>query len=731
MKLQTDLPNCTAQPDQPLLDPAPSLPPSAEAAGSAIQDDLAALAQAGSPSAQAKLGDQLLYGKGCPANQPQGISWLCKAGLAGDLDAMLGLGRWYMTRTPSYSLDQARFWIAKALATGSPLAQECMGDAVLALNLGPECVAKAAQHYKTGARSNPNCLAKLLELHYKGMLGAISSHERRICFQRLETLASQKVIHALRVVGERCLVILKRKAVTRLRQGAELGERTCQRKLALAMARTKTSIRAMKEAWHWMSLAAQDDPEAQYELGVWLAKGRGCKADPKQAEHYLRLASYSLPKALVKLGILLADDADEARKAEGLAMLGKAASLGLSEACFELGVRALASNERKEAADFFQQAGGSHGPSLRKLAEMALDEAHGQNDGKAWDLMAQAAGLGDAEAMLALARRKLAMAKQAGEGEGAHALRREAYRLLQGACRKNHSQAMYELALLAEAGASECGCAKTLHAKAARLGHLGSMECHADALLNEARAASKDLPGPATKGHGLTRAGKAAKILRQAAGLGSAACACKYGALLEEGYFVPQNLPLALSWYGKAAAKGDSEGHCRLGMLLLKMGGPREAEGWAELAKAAGLRHPDARTALARRSLACGDRNLAGDWLEAHLQRLADQNSPEGMFLLSEALDRKWFQSRRLGEGHSMLVKAADMGNVDALLRLGDMHAFGRGIDQNREKARVHYAKAFMLGSREAGERLKSLPVPNGNEPWMGKRLNRKRKAAK
>lgn len=166
-------------------------------------------------------------------------------------------------------------------------------------------------------------------------------------------------------------------------------------------------------------------------------------------------------------------------------------------------------------------------------------------------------------------------------------------------------------------------------------------------------------------------------------------------------------------------------------MLLLKMGGPREAEGWAELAKAAGLRHPDARTALARRSLACGDRNLAGDWLEAHLQRLADQNSPEGMFLLSEALDRKWFQSRRLGEGHSMLVKAADMGNVDALLRLGDMHAFGRGIDQNREKARVHYAKAFMLGSREAGERLKSLPVPNGNEPWMGKRPNRKRKAAK
>ncbi|MBO4684972.1 MAG: sel1 repeat family protein, partial [Desulfovibrio sp.] len=178
------------------------------------------------------------------------------------------------------------------------------------------------------------------------------------------------------------------------------------------------------------------------------------------------------------------------------------------------------------------------------------------------------------------------------------------------------------------------------------------------------------------------------------------------------------------------ASAGISEAHYHLGMLLLKRGGACKAEGWSELAQAAVLGHAEARTGMARHCLACGDASLAGCWLERHLHRLAEQKSPEGMRLLSRAIDRGWVAPRKAGEAHSLLTKAAAMGDVEALIWLGDKYAKGLGIDQNRERARQCYAQAARQGSKEALERLCSLPRQSGAAPWAAeaKKPGRRRK---
>ncbi|MBR5050010.1 MAG: sel1 repeat family protein, partial [Desulfovibrio sp.] len=235
---------------------------------------------------------------------------------------------------------------------------------------------------------------------------------------------------------------------------------------------------------------------------------------------------------------------------------------------------------------------------------------------------------------------------------------------------------------------------------------------------------------PATKGYGLVRGGRAAAILRRAADLGSATSALLYGILLEEGIFVRRDWRLALSCFRKAALAGVSEGHYHLGLLLLKMGADCEAEGWSALAKAAELGHADARTGMARRCLACGDPRLAGGWLDRHLHGLADQENPEGMRLLSEAIERGWIAPSQAGEAHALLARAAGKGDVEALIKLGDKHARGIGIDQNRERARQCYAQAARQGSKEALERLSSLPRQSGHALWTAeaKKPGRRRK---
>ena len=689
---------------------------------------LRACAPAGDPEAQAELGRRLLAGTGRPARQAEGVCLLSQAGLAGSLGAMLDLARWHLSRTPGQSLGMAFFWLSRALATGSAEALELGGDAVLALN--PGAAREAARFYEAGAgRDSPDCHAKLLELRLSGRLGALPPRERKACLAQLEKLAREGSLPAAKALGLHCAARLKRRGMRKacmgwLRLGARQGERTCQRLLAVMLAGSGTGPRAMAKAWLWLEQAAAGDPEAQYLAGIWLAEGRGRRADPAAAERMLRLASASLAKALVPLGLLLARDGDPGRRQEGTAMLREACQSTPGDAWCALGVLAREAGRDGEARFSFRQA-GLHGESLRRLAEMASCE---QERKEAPALMAQAASLGDVPAMVACARRLLRQAAEPGR-DGAVVLRfrREACRLLEGAAVQDDPQALHELACLAASGlpgAPDPARAPGLHARAAALGHAGSMEIRADELLARAAQEARDADGAEDgKKPGLRSGRLAAGFLRRAMDKGSPTAAWKYGLMLEEGAFVAQNLPRAIDCYDKAGRAGLMEGKHSLGRLLLKTAGPDDARAWEALAASAGLGHREDRTAVAVRFLAGGSREGCPPWLEEHLRRLSGQGCAEGKRLLSSAIVQGRIAPLSPGEAYALLIEAAEGGDADACLLLGDRHARGDGIDQNCEKARRCYARARDLGRKEeAEERLARLPRPDGAAPWLAGR---------
>ena len=95
----------------------------------------------------------------------------------------------------------------------------------------------------------------------------------------------------------------------------------------------------------------------------------------------------------------------------------------------------------------------------------------------------------------------------------------------------------------------------------------------------------------------------------------------------------------------------------------------------------------------------------------------------EGKRLLSSAIVQGRIAPLSPGEAYALLIEAAEGGDADACLLLGDRHARGDGIDQNCEKARRCYARARDLGRKEeAEERLARLPRPDGAAPWLADR---------
>ena len=95
----------------------------------------------------------------------------------------------------------------------------------------------------------------------------------------------------------------------------------------------------------------------------------------------------------------------------------------------------------------------------------------------------------------------------------------------------------------------------------------------------------------------------------------------------------------------------------------------------------------------------------------------------------------KLYSEQNYGAALKQFGKAADKGNVDALLKLGRMYETGRGATQDQEKALEFYRRAMKLGSADAETRYDSLkrsmedpsagycaPLPEGasDEEMMG-----------
>lgn len=69
----------------------------------------------------------------------------------------------------------------------------------------------------------------------------------------------------------------------------------------------------------------------------------------------------------------------------------------------------------------------------------------------------------------------------------------------------------------------------------------------------------------------------------------------------------------------------------------------------------------------------------------------------------------KLYSEQNYGAALKQFGKAADKGNVDALLKLGRMYETGRGATQDQEKALEFYRRAMKLGSADAETRYDSL----------------------
>lgn len=95
----------------------------------------------------------------------------------------------------------------------------------------------------------------------------------------------------------------------------------------------------------------------------------------------------------------------------------------------------------------------------------------------------------------------------------------------------------------------------------------------------------------------------------------------------------------------------------------------------------------------------------------------------------------KLYDEQNYGAAVKLLTKAADKGNVDALLKLGRMYETGTGVTQDQKKALEFYRRAMKLGSADAETRYDSLrrsmedpsagycaPLPEGasDEEMMG-----------
>lgn len=95
----------------------------------------------------------------------------------------------------------------------------------------------------------------------------------------------------------------------------------------------------------------------------------------------------------------------------------------------------------------------------------------------------------------------------------------------------------------------------------------------------------------------------------------------------------------------------------------------------------------------------------------------------------------KLYSEQNYGAALKQFGKAADKGNVDALLKLGRMYETGTGVTQDQKKALEFYRRAMKLGSADAETRYDSLrrsmedpsagdcaPTPEGasDEEMMG-----------
>lgn len=170
----------------------------------------------------------------------------------------------------------------------------------------------------------------------------------------------------------------------------------------------------------------------------------------------------------------------------------------------------------------------------------------------------------------------------------------------------------------------------------------------------------------------------------------------------------PEN---AAKWLRASAAQGNATAQFAIAELLLnrpKLSDSEKAEVVDWLQKSSGQGNVGAQVLLGTiyQNGEIAERDL--DLARKHYLKAAEQNHPRGQVLLG-MLMLNFGNEEMHSEGIEWVRKAAEQGESEAILVLGQAHKMGLGVPRDPKLAREYFQKAADAGRQEAIEELKAL----------------------
>ena len=160
---------------------------------------------------------------------------------------------------------------------------------------------------------------------------------------------------------------------------------------------------------------------------------------------------------------------------------------------------------------------------------------------------------------------------------------------------------------------------------------------------------------------------------------GDALAQFRVALMLANGFGTTQNLPEAVEWYRRAAAKELPEAQFALGVCYGTGKGvekdPKEATEW--------------------------------------FRKAAAKELPEAQFALGVC----YYNDEKYKEAVEWFHRAADQGHTEAQFKLGECFANGKGVEKNLDEAAKWYRRAAKSGDKRAAEALQRLQSTKDTSP--------------
>jgi TPR repeat protein len=195
---------------------------------------------------------------------------------------------------------------------------------------------------------------------------------------------------------------------------------------------------------------------------------------------------------------------------------------------------------------------------------------------------------------------------------------------------------------------------------------------------------------------------KALLYYRQAMQAGSRTARLRAGEMLARGQGTPRDVETGTAIIREAAAAGDGNAYFLLGELLSDRELDADLEGAIDAYRqAARLGRDDALLRLG--DLLSSPPNADLPQAFDYYQRASNAGSQTGMLRVGEMLVRGQGTRQDVGRGLALITAAADAGNVNGLILLGDLHSGSpTSVANDRPKALGFYRRAALGGEPRA-----------------------------